>query len=366
VKPGSSSAGDANYAEKDITESIASASELLRAGKLDHAKTKIEEALQIDANNIQALELQQQWNSTLSAQKARKHRDEMETLRKQEKNLEWTRRAEKLYKEGKYTDLQAVLDQWIDGNPQSAEARALRIQSAAVLRRFQLYDLAMNEKRYDDALSEVGRAEQMNPGDPALAELRKRAESRKGSARATLTVYRIGEPAILTLDDERIGTNGQVDGLSVRVGRHKISLKNSRGLEASRSHEFTEGQNAFMVYDASGPVLRPMTDSDRDLVNSRKAAEQVQHFPVEHKHIWLRGKCAGDLVISAHDVEYKSKLEAHAFRIPFRNLYLKVEGQKVGIYFRSDDKELRSFEVKDAAQAAAIQGAWTKKLALVN
>ncbi len=179
-------------------------------------------------------------------------------------------------------------------------------------------------------------------------------------ARASLSVYRIGEPAVLTLDNQPIGSNGEVENYSVPAGRHKVAIRNSRGLEAARSQELIDGQSALFVYDANGPVLRAMTNADRDLLHNRRVVEQVHRFPVEHKHMWLRGKCDGDLVISSYEVEYRPKLGPHAFRIPFSSLKLKTEGQRIGLFFAADNKELRILEVQDPEQARTIQGIWEK------
>jgi hypothetical protein len=207
-------------------------------------------------------------------------------------------------------------------------------------------------------LKYVAELDKINASDPALADLRKRAEGRKASAKATISVFRLGAPAVITLDDESIGSDGEVDGKGLGIGRHKLAILFG-GKQASRTTDFVDGQRDTLVYDSATMELRPMVETDRALLARRKVREQVTSYEVEHRHTF--GRCTGTLFISGFKVEYRASDKGHSFERPFGGLKLSVKDKDDKLDMQtSDGRQSWTFKVRNAAQAAEIKELWDK------
>jgi hypothetical protein len=216
---------------------------------------------------------------------------------------------------------------------------------------------------YDEALKAVATLAKANPDDPNLADLRKRAEAHKAAARASIAVFRLGPPCKLMLDDEPVGTDGELETKSISIGSHKVTIENSAGRQTSRTMEYTDGQTVVMVYDAGTMDLRNMTEADRPLLSKRKAREELHAYWVEHRHTF--GRCNGQLVISGATVQYEASEKGHAFNRAFSSLKLNVNGDKLEMS-TSDGRQNWTFRVRDAAQAKEIMDLWDRLLKLAK
>jgi hypothetical protein len=220
------------------------------------------------------------------------------------------------------------------------------------------YEAASAANRYDDALAALARLAKANPSDPAAGELNKRMEARKASAKAVISIFRLGEAASLFLDDQLVGT-GDMENRSIRVGRHKIAIKTRRG-ETSLTRDFVDGENKSFVYDSAPaqPELREMVPGDREVMNRRAFREEVVRYRVEHTHGLLRGSCTGDLRISGTVVEYQGSDPKHVYSIPFRSLKLTVRDDR--LEFVDVHNEKYSFKASDAKTARTIKERWDR------
>jgi len=193
-----------------------------------------------------------------------------------------------------------------------------------------------------------------------IAELRKRIDDSKASAKATFSVFRLGEAATLTLDDQPIGTGGEIENRSVAIGRHKISVKNAQGKQSTLNVDFLDGQKIDYVYDAAVPELRPMAGAaDRALIEKNRMREETRSFQVEHTHGALRGRCRGTLAVNATNVVYSTSESDHDFTWAFRQLKLAAKDDRTFEITAQDNKK-NTFRFAEPAKAKEFKQLWEK------
>jgi serine/threonine protein kinase/tetratricopeptide (TPR) repeat protein len=347
--------------DREIQKRLSSARSLLDACKLNEVKTIIGKVRKVNPNTPELVSLEQQF-AAKTAQVSVINGDLNKWSKAagtQNEIAELTRKAETLFGQAKYDDCRDSLTRLIDLAPQNRRAQELRDLVSKARDSVQSYEDAMAAKRYDAALKVVDRLEEINPADPNIAGYRQQAETRKKSANAILTVYRIGEPATLTLDDKPFGIEGEVENNAISTGSHRLVLKNNKGKQKIMSLDLLDGQNTTYVYDAATLEFRPMNESDRDMIEARKQHEKVNRFSVQHTHGLLRGSCSGELLISGVRVEYKpSPANDHAFTHAFLTLKLKVDGEKIELTEIPGNKDFGTFKARNADTAKRIKELW--------
>ncbi|HYK88107.1 MAG TPA: protein kinase [Acidobacteriota bacterium] len=345
--------------EGEIRSLLAAASTLIRSGDLQGAKSKIDKAESLHPNLSQTAAIRRRWeakNSEMSQDLARRQAEQIEAATDQMR----VRQVEELFRQGKYPAAQSAVDQWLTENPKSSQAREWRVKTGEAQRIAQNFNSALGEKRYNEALNSLAKLEQANPSDPTVSELRRQVEAKKAVAKATLTVYRLGEPAVLMLDGQPVGRNGEVEDESIGAGNHILAVRGKDGFHLEQSREFYDGQKVSLVYDTAKPALRAMSDADRDTVKRRRAVELVHRLAVEHYHGVFRGSCKGELLVSYLEVEYRSSNGSHGFRLPFKDLKLRVRGKSIDLLYASDEKEFQSFRAPDENGATDLKQLWDK------
>lgn len=339
--------------DKVVSRWLANASSLLASDKLAEAKAELDKIARLrpDAPELSAL-------SKRLTEKTAEVSRQKEVEQKQARINKLRRRAEELFKQGKYSEIPAIVGQWQAEAPQDNQPAALRAQAAQAANALKAYESAMAEKQYDEATSALSRLEKINASDPALSELRKYIESRKAAANATLTIYRLGEPAALALDDQSIGANGEVENRGIPIGKHKLVVKFSGGKQSSWTLDCLDGQNVTLVYDAAASQVRTMVPADRELLAKRKTREEVHSYPAEHRH-GILGKCTGDLLVSGLGVEYKTSNKPHSFNIRFQDVTLAVSNDRVELENKAS-KQSYTFKMRNAEEASAVKTLWQK------
>lgn len=228
----------------------------------------------------------------------------------------------------------------------------------------QSYEAAVGAGKFIEAQAAVDRIERINPADPGLAALRKRAETAQGSGSALLSVYSLGEPALLTLDERPVGAGGEVMNQTVAAGRHTLAAKSGKGQEVEMVHEFVSGQALTLVYDVTGRILRPMIESDRGRIAKSKARLQAHRFVVEHSHGILRGSCRGDLVIDYYHVVYQPTSGSHGFSAAYKDLRLRIENRTAVFLLAANGTEFFTFKLSDTPSAQMLRKVWDDLAAL--
>jgi len=334
---------------------LAKAASLIAAGRLPEAGAELDKVVRIRPNDPELPQLRKKL-AAKSAEAAQRQKEQLAAAEKQARITELERKAEDLFKQGKYDDARGIIELRLAEAPSSSNVQALRTQVGEALSSLKAYQTAISGKAYEDALNAVTRLEKVNPADPSLSELRRRVESSKAAARATLSVYRLGEAGSLSLDDQPIGDESEIENRKVPIGRHKLSVKNKQGKQSSANLDCVEGQDFVFVYDSATPTLRPIAPADRELLKVRRMREATHPFAVEHTHGFLKGNCTGSLIISGIQVAYKTEVQGHSFTESFRDLKLTVKEEKIEIVVARGTKH--SFKAADAKQAAAIKQLW--------
>jgi hypothetical protein len=188
--------------------------------------------------------------------------------------------------------------------------------------------------------------------------MRAQVDGRKMSARATLTVRRLGEKAVLLLDGKPAGSEGEMENETIPIGSHTLTVVDRRNNAFSRALELYEGQKTTLVYDAPTQQLRPMAEADSEALARRRSNEAVHRVPVEHSHGLLRGSCKGILLVSSREVVFEPAAGAHGFRVPFDQVNLRVSGRILEISQISDGKDLQSYRALDPQEAEIFKQAW--------
>jgi hypothetical protein len=270
----------------------------------------------------------------------------------------WERQFINFFSQGEYKEANQVVGLWLGEMPESSRARKSEATIKEIQTRIAACTSAMEHKRYRAALSEVDIAERMNPTDPQIAVLRQEIESRMSSSRGILSVYRLDAKASILLDGKRIDNDGEIRGIGIPAGSHTITVENDGYLIASRNQEFQDGQEMVFVYDLNRRNIRPMMESDRELLSQREAMEASYSFTLEHMHGIFRGNCRGELKIGYHEIVYQPSSGSHGFRIPFKLLKLKSDGKSIDLYFKSDNEHFHEFMFEDEQTARNFTQIW--------
>jgi len=348
---------------RQVAEWAAGARKLIAAGKLVEARAEIDKIARAAPAAPEVAQLRRllaaREQAAKSSEPGQKEREAFDAAQRQNRLAELRRHAEEQFRSGKYGEALTYIDQWLGLAPEDAAAAALRGHAVQALQSRRAAELHLEQKHYDEALRALAQVEKINPADPAVAELRRRAVAQKAAARAFLSIFRLGAPAALFLDNEPIGREGEVSNLAVPVGTHKITLRTAQGKQFEKETEFYEGQTLTFVYDAAGPSLREMAEGDRAALDNRRMREEVHAFQVEHRHRF--GHCTGTLLISGLKVEYSGSEKSHSFSLPFESLKLTVREDRVEIDTK-DNKRNWDFKMKNANEAAQVKALWEKLL----
>lgn len=364
INAGPSRKDRSGEADEALQKRLARVSALISSGKLQNAKVELDKLQQIRPEPPGLPELRKRFearNSKMASDIARKEEEQKAAGRKR-KEEESTRRLAEMFAHGKYDEARGTLSLWLAEDPANPRAQEFRAKLEEVQRSLKAYESAMAENRYQDAFNALSSAEHANPTDTHLAELRRRVEANKANARAILTVHRLGEKAILLLDGKPIGNDGEIERESIPIGNHTLAIEDEKGLIVAKSQEFLDGQTVVFVHDSAKRQLRSMTEADRELLNLRRAKEEVHRIAVEHDHGWLRGNCKGELLVNYLEVKYKPASGAHGFRLPFKRLKLKIRGKSLDLTYASDDRDFQSFKVQDAEAAEKFKRIWDNLL----
>jgi serine/threonine protein kinase len=344
--------------DKEFQKRLSKARSLFNACKLDEVKVLIRRAGNSNAPELEMIKKQLAAKTLLYSAVSKKMNEWSQTLGSQNELAELSRQTESLFEQGDYDNCSSALVRVLELSPQHRRALELRdlVNRARDSRKF--YENAMASKQYDIALKAVDRLEQINPLDPGIAGLRQQAEAKLKSAKATLTIFRTGEPAQLLLDDKQTGNDGEVEKNVVSVGRHKLVISSNNGQEKTVPLEFVDGQDAVYLYNADTLEFRPMKDSDRETIEARKQREKVIVYTVTHQHGMLRGNCVGKLSISAMRVEYVPSQGSHSFAHALATLDLNITEDKLQFVETSGNKEWVSFKTGNPDRARKIKELW--------
>jgi tetratricopeptide (TPR) repeat protein len=351
----------------EVQRALSNAASMIAMGRLRPAKAEIDrvERLQPGLPEIQRLrERLAQKNEELAREQDEQQASQAEAARRMEARERRSRRIQELYTQGSYGEARSLLDESLTEVPNDPQAVRLQSRTIEALRSLSLYEAAINARKYQDAADALALLEQANPADPNLAGLRRRLDSQRAVAKASLSIYRLRDAGSILLDGQPIGTQGEVINHAVGIGSHLITLRTERGSQASQAYEFAEGQNVHIVYDATLPLVRLMLDTDRTFIAERKIKEEVYRFEVEHSHGLLRGSCEGELLISYYEVVFNPRSGSHGFRIPFSNLRLRSEGNALRLVQTGNSREVAQFRTPDPASAGEIVQLWSRLKAL--
>ncbi len=173
-----------------------------------------------------------------------------------------------------------------------------------------------------------------------------------------MTVLRLGEPAAVLLDGQRIGDGGEVHDARIPIGLHAVAIEKDGFLAASRSQQFSDGQSLVLVYDLVRGELRPLVEADRKILDQRRAIETVHSFAVEHSHGFLRGRGRGELQISHAEVVYRPLSGPHGFQAPLKILDCRRDGKSIRLRFDSGNELFHKFEFELEEDAVRFSQTW--------
>ena len=175
----------------------------------------------------------------------------------------------------------------------------------------------------------------------------------------------MGTEGELFLDGQPIGAKGEIINERVPIGNHIVSIESNGNPIASRDQKYIEGQEVTLIYDLEEPTLRPMVESDIELLARRKIMDKVHRFDADHKHGMLRGSCRGVLLVGYYNFEYKPFSGQHEFRIPFKLLRIsKIDGRSIELSFVSDNKHFQNFEFQDDDSVKRFMSVWRDLITL--
>jgi serine/threonine protein kinase len=332
---------------------LARISDLIDSGNLPMAKMELDQLQKAHPGMRGVSALRKKYE----AQEQARREQEQKTTRKQREN-EWVRQTSDLFMSGKYNEVSNTLNLWLAEDPGSLRAQEFTAKNEEIQRALKAYSSAITENRYQDALSAIGRAEKVNPADSTFSELRQHVESRRAVAKAFLSVHRLGEKATILLDGKPIGKDGETSNESVSIGSHTLAIENEGNQILSKVQDFNEGEQLAFVYDLAKQNLRPIVESDRELLVRRKLTEEVYHFELDHEHGLLRGNCRGTLLLNSLDLAYKPFSGSHAFRISLKALNLRINGRSAEFTFTSDGSRFQSFKFSDVKAAEKFMQKW--------
>jgi serine/threonine protein kinase len=348
-----------------IQNRLANVRSLLTDCKLDAVKAEIDKiaATSPDAAGLAAL------RKKLAARTAEMVGIQEEMSRqsdiayKLEKTNELRSRADQLFRQGKYNDCESVLNQIAAESPNSQASQSLRARVNEAVASSNAFEAAIEAKQRVNAGQAISRLEKANPDDPSLPEFRRRLEAIQKSGKAVLSIYRLDEPAVITLDGERIGTDGEVIRFDISPGVHTIVVQNNSGKKSSKTEDFSDGLDVTYVYNSATLDLRFMTEADRALRKNIKQREEVHHFQVEHPHGGmfnkiLKGSCSGELLISGLQIEYKPSQGNDRFSAQFSKLILKLSAEKLEFFETNQSKPFQTLRARSSEEARKIKELW--------
>jgi serine/threonine protein kinase len=349
-----------------IQKLLGSASSAIKAGNLQKAKIDLDAAEQMEPGLPEVAKLRKSLEAkkTELAQSAARDQEAQLTANKQRDSEALALRAEELYRQGKYDDALAAVDEHMARYPTSTQIQEIRSRTVEIKQNLKSYETALSAGKLAEAQAAVEKIERINPADPGLAAMRKRAESAPVSGSASLSVYPIAGPAALVLDDQPVGTSGELVNQTISAGRHKLAARNANGQAVEMVHDFANGQAITLVYDVPGQVLRTMNESDRGRISKRKARLQAHRFAVEHSHGILRGSCKGDLIIDYYHVVFQPTSGSHGFSVSFKDLKLQIENKTAVLLFAAKGTEFFTFKLPDAPSAQMLRKLWDDLAAL--
>jgi serine/threonine protein kinase/tetratricopeptide (TPR) repeat protein len=344
---------------------IGSAYAAIKAGNLLKAKSDLDKAEQLQPGLPEVASLRKQLDAKKGelTQKSAREQEEQLTAKRQKDLEALVLRTEELYRQGKYDEVLAIVDEYLARNPTLPQTQELRNRTAEVRLNLRAYETAVGAGRMAEARAALERIERINPADPNLPALRKRAEPAPLPGSASVTIYPIGEAAVLMLDDQPVGTGGELVNQTISSGRHKLTARNN-GRQVELTSDFSNGQNITMVYDVAGQVLRAMTEADRGLIARSKARQELHRFAIEHSHGLLRGSCKGDLSIDYYHVIFRPSSGPHGFSVSFKELSLRIDNRNAVFLFAADDSEFFSFKLPDNPTAQKLRKVWDDVTAL--
>jgi tetratricopeptide (TPR) repeat protein len=349
---------------------LANAGALLATGKLAEAGAELDKVARLRPDMPELKVLRRQLLSR-NEEVARLNRQKQDFDQKRKLTEDLGIQAEAQFGQGKYLEATKTIEQWLAAASQNSRAQMLQRQTQQALQYLKSYETYMAEKAYDQALTALGQLEKINPGDPQGGELRRRVEERRAAAKAFLFVYRLGLPGKLILDGAPVGTDGELENKSIAIGRHKLAIENSAGKQAGITLDYADGQTGAYVYEVGTLELRAMVDSDRVLLDRRRALEHTDSYEVEHRH--LLGKCTGMLIVNGIRVAYRASDKSHSFEMPFSSLRLlyhpgedKIEIQVIESKRSSSSGSSWTFKLQNAAQAAGIKELWDRLRKLIQ
>jgi serine/threonine protein kinase/tetratricopeptide (TPR) repeat protein len=364
----SSGEQEESYVKQPPQEVVSRISGLIGSGKLQLAKAELDKLQRIYPSAPRVSQLRRQYeakNSIVAQERIQKEEERLKATR-QQKEDEWNRRLAALLASGQYGEADSTLNLWLAENPGSLNAKDIGTKIGEIQRNLTVYASALSEKKYQEALNALSAAERLNPADSNFAELRRQIENRKATAKASLTIHRLGAKAILSLDGRPIGSNGEIENEAIPVGNHTLAVENGGSVVMSRHQEFVENQRIVLVYDLAKQNLRTMVDADQELLVQRKAMEEIRYFDAEHEHGAFRGSCRGLLMIDYQDVAFRPSAGFHGFRIPFKLLRLSIKGRSIDLINISDNKHYEGFKLHDEQTVDKFKRSWDELKALAR
>ncbi|MGA2262962.1 MAG: protein kinase [Acidobacteriota bacterium] len=360
IKAETNTPQDQNSQLQPVQKLLASASSAFRAGNMQKAKIDLDKVEQLQPGLAEAANLRKRLEAKKSelAVSTAREQEAQQAAQRQKAGEALTRRTEELYRQGKYDEALTVVQEHLGQYPQLPQALELQSRTVEVQRSLKTYETAIDAGKFPEARAALETIERINPADPNLPTLRRRAETAPVSGSASLSMYPTGETADLMLDGQPVGANGELINQPVPAGRHQLQARNSKGIEVALTHEFSNGQTVSMVYDVSGQVLRPMMEADRELMSRNKAKQQMHSFPVEHNHGVFRGSCKGNLLVDYYHVVYQPETGTHGFSVPFKNLKVRIEDKTAVLLFAADSKEFFVFRFPDVRSVQALKKLW--------
>jgi serine/threonine protein kinase len=340
---------------RPVPKALARVSDLIDSGNLPMAKMELDAFQKSHPGTPGIPALRKKWQESKFAETQDLARREQA---RNQKEHDWTRQVTDLFEAGKYNKAGNILNLWLSEDPGNPRAQEFVARNDEIQGIIKYYSSAITENRYQDALAALDRAEELNPQDSTFPELRQQVETRKAAARASLTVRRLGAKAKILLDGKLIGKEGEASNENVPIGSHTLAVENEGTSVSSKIQNMREGEELAFVYDLAGHYVRPMIESDRELLARRTLTEEVHHFPVEHLHGTLRGSCRGELLISYLDAAYKPSSGSHGFRIPMKLLRLRSDGKSIDLLFVSDGSRFQGFKFPDLQTAEKFKLKW--------
>jgi hypothetical protein len=350
-------------ADRALQRQLARLSNMISSGKLASARTELDRLQKAFPNSPEIKAVRKRYEAREAQEQARRD-EELRRVMQKQKEDEWNRKLSQLFALGKYDEAGSAASGWLAEDPGNSRARDYSGRIQEIQRNLRTYAAASSDNRYQEALNALGNAEKLNPEDPGFAELRRQIEARKAAAKATLTIYRLGSKGVLLLDGKPIGSDGEVVSEAITIGSHTLAIESDGRTLMSRSQEYLEGQGVVLVYDLARQHLRPLAETDRELLAQRKAREAVHRFALEHTHGRLRGSCSGVLVLSSSEVAFNPFKGTHGFRLPFSNLQIRGEGKSIDLLLAPGNTQVHSFKFSDVQAADRFRQTWNELKAL--